>query len=160
MWKGIFLAVFIGGNILDFSSIGSYTTGKPPKTVCIEEYEARWKNFNEEILADIIASHDLNLKNFKELTMNDLPNKMRIGEKNEDIHSLLRLFEGRSLGDRKLFLKDNKGYLLFKRTDGENVLKKLEQDSPNGKWIITNKKGIEGKIIKWENFDWSRCKEN
>ncbi|MEH7353492.1 hypothetical protein V7150_07915 [Neobacillus drentensis] len=92
--------------------------------------------------------------------MNDLSNKMRIGEKNEDIRSLLRLFEGNSLGDKRLFLKDNKGIFLFKRTDGKNVIKELEQNSVNGKWIVTNTKEIEGKVIKWEKFDWSRCKEN
>ena len=161
MLKAIFLAVFIGVNVLiGFSSIISYATAKPSKTVCIEEYEAIWKEYNKDILDDVIISYSLSLENFTEFTMNDLNNRMRIGEKNEDIRSLLRLFEGNSLGDKRLFLKDNKGIYLYKRTDGKNILKELEQDSSNGKWNVTNTREIEGKLIKWENFDWSRCKEN
>jgi hypothetical protein len=161
MLKGLFLVAFLSVNILiGFSSIVSYATTKPSKTVCIGEYKAIWKKYNKDILDDIVVSYGLSLENSKELTMNDLSNKMRIGEKNEDIRSLLRLFEGNSLGDKRLFLKDNKGIFLYKRTDGKNILKILEKESVNGKWTVTNTKEIEGKIIKWEKFDWSKCKEN
>ncbi|MEH7353491.1 hypothetical protein V7150_07910 [Neobacillus drentensis] len=57
MLKGIFLAVFIGVNVLiGFSSLVSYATAKPSKTVCIEEYETIWKKYNEDILDDIVVS--------------------------------------------------------------------------------------------------------
>lgn len=160
MLNGIFLVLLSVVNILlSGFNAESNASIKPPKAVCIEEYEAIWTDFNQKILTEIVESYNLDLKNFKELTMNDLSSKMRIGEKNEDIQSLLRLFEGRSLGDKRLFLKENKGLLLYKRTDGVNVVQTLDQTSTKGKWIVTKTKEIQGNTIKWEKFDWSKCDE-
>lgn len=151
----MFVVVFEG-----CSNVVSKANERPPKKFCIQEYEERWTKFNDKILGDIISSFDLNLEGFKEVTFNDLHNDMKIGEKNEDIQSLQHLFVGNSLGDMKLFLKDNRGYFLYKRTDGNNVFKEIYQMSYGGIWKVMSEQEVEGKKIKWgKEFDWAKCKE-
>jgi len=160
MVTGIFLILLsVVSILLSGFNVESNAAIKPPKAVCIEEYETIWKDFNQKILTDIVEGYNLDLENFKELTMNDLLSKMKTGEKNEDIQSLLRLFEGTSLGNKRLFLNGNRGLLFFKRTDGVNVLQTIEQSSINGKWIVAKTKELQGNIMKWEKFDWSKCDE-
>ena len=141
------------------SNVVSKANERPPKKVCIQEYEERWTKFEDKILGDIISSFDLNLEGFKEVTFDDLHNDMKIGEKNEDIQSLQHLFVGNSLGNMKLFLKDNRGYFLYKRTDGNNVFKEIYQMSYGGIWKVMSEQEVEGKKIKWgKEFDWAKCK--
>lgn len=49
------------------------------------------------------------------------------------------------------FIKDNTGYMLFKKSDGTNVNYQVQKK--NGYWIVTDKKSIHGRqmdyIIPW-----------
>ncbi|MGE8081470.1 hypothetical protein [Peribacillus loiseleuriae] len=128
---------------------------KPPKKVCIEEYEKKWTKFNEKILDDIFSSYNLDLEGFNEVTFDDL-NNMKIGKKNEDIQSLQHLFVGNSIGSMRLFLDGNRGYFLFKRINGNNVLKEINQMSNGGLWGVMSEHEVKGKKIKWgKAFDLS-----
>lgn len=46
------------------------------------------------------------------------------------------------------FIKGNTGYMVFKKSDGTNVIYKLiEKD---GNWIIIDKKGRQGKVMDYK----------
>ena len=45
---------------------------KPPKSVCIEEFEKNMKEFNNKVLSDVVKTYHLNLSGYEEYTHDDL----------------------------------------------------------------------------------------
>ncbi|WP_408007524.1 hypothetical protein ACJROX_22965 [Pseudalkalibacillus sp. A8] len=85
-----------------------------------------------------------------------------IGKKDKHLESLLSYFEGQSITQRKLYIfggetntkysSDIAGYLIYKKTDGTNILIKLHLGED--KWEKEYQKQKEGKIMSY--FDY--CK--
>jgi hypothetical protein len=80
---------------------------KPPKSVCIEEFEKKSKKFDNKVLIDIVKSYNLDLSGYKEFTHDDL--NLKVGDNlndHSDKISLQHLFVGQSIGNMKLFLEN------------------------------------------------------
>ncbi|WP_088104116.1 hypothetical protein [Halalkalibacter urbisdiaboli] len=157
--RGIFLSVFI--IFLFLVGCSSETSEKPPKSICVDEYEERSKRFNQRVLDDMIKTYELNLDGFHEVKIDDIT--MEDDKKNLAAMSLKHLFVGKSKGDMRLFIndKEDKGYFLYKRNDGNNVLKEISKDPSGTIWVVLLKHEVEGTNIKWgKEFDWSKCKED
>ena len=137
--------------------------GKPPKSVCIEEFEEKWKEFDNRILKDIVKSYNLDLSGYEEFTHDDL--NLKVGDNlndHSDKISLQHLFVGSSSGSMRLFLENGlegtKGYFLYKRTDGNNVIKELHKE---GKvWVIMSVREKKAKRLRLKPFNWDKCSEN
>ena len=55
-------------------------------------------------------------------------------------------------------LEGTKGYFLYKRTDGNNVIKELHKE---GKvWVIMSVREKKAKRLRLKPFNWDKCSEN
>ncbi|SDM42474.1 hypothetical protein [Bacillus sp. OK048] len=137
--------------------------GKPPKSHCIEEFEKKWKEFDNRVLRDIVKSYNLDLSGYEEFTHDDL--NLKVGDNlndHSDKISLQHLFVGSSIGSMRLFLENGlegtKGYFLYKRTDGNNVIKELHK---KGKvWVAMSVREKKAKRLRLKPFNWDKCSEN
>ncbi|NGY80131.1 hypothetical protein F6Y02_37780 (plasmid) [Bacillus megaterium] len=84
------------------------------------------------MLKDIVKSYSLDLSGFQEFTNRELD--LKVGDSmndHSDQISLQHLFVGGSIGSMRLFLENSlegtRGYFLYKRVDGNNVLKVLNK---------------------------------
>ncbi|MBT2734110.1 hypothetical protein J7E66_05040 [Bacillus sp. ISL-7] len=136
--------------------------GKPPKSVCIEEFEKESKEFDHKVLKDIVKSFNVDLTGYQEFTHDDL--NLKVGDNlndHSDKISLQHLFVGSSIGSRKLFLENGldgtKGYFLYKRIDGNNVLKELHK---MGKvWVVMSVNEKKSVRYRLKHFNWDKCME-
>ena len=122
------IIIFGANNVTAFAN--SKGDRKPPKNVCIKEYQKESKEFDNKVLKDIVKSYNLDLAGYQELTHDDLD--LKVGDnlnEHSDKISLQHLFVGSSIGSRRLFLENGlegtKGFFLYKRINGNNVLKEL-----------------------------------
>ncbi|AND41457.1 hypothetical protein [Cytobacillus oceanisediminis] len=136
---------------------------KPPKSVCVEEYEKQWRKFDNEVLTDIVKSYNLDLSGYKEFRQDDL--NLKVGDNlndHSDKISLQHLFVGFSIGSMRLFLENGlegtKGYFLYKRNDGNNVLKELHKIGEV--WVVMSVDERNAVQLHMKPFNWSRCSEN
>ncbi|QED48007.1 hypothetical protein [Cytobacillus dafuensis] len=136
---------------------------KPPKSVCIEEFEKEYQEFNNKVLKDIVKSFNLDLSEYQEFISDDL--MLKVGEKlndHSDKMSLQSLFVGSSNGSRRLFLKSGlegkEGYFLYKKIDGNNVKKKLSKIGEV--WVVMSVDEKKAKKIRIKRFNWDKCSEN
>lgn len=137
--------------------------GKPPKGVCIEEFEKKRKEFDNKVLKDIAESYYLDLSGYQEFTHRDLD--LKVGDNINDHYdkiSLQHLFVGASNGSMRLFLENGlegiRGYFLYKRIDGNNVLKKLHK---MGKiWVVMSVDEKKANRFPLKRFNWDKCTEN
>ncbi|MDR7240482.1 hypothetical protein [Neobacillus drentensis] len=158
----IFSVIICGtNNITVFAD--SKGQGKPPKSVCIEESEKQWKEFNNRVLKDIVKTYNLDLVAYQEFTHRDLD--LNVGDNlndHPDKISLQHLFIGTSIGTMRLFLKDGlegkEGYFLYKRIDGNNVLKKLHKIG--NVWVVSEVNEQKGKGLHLKPYNWDKCNEN
>ncbi|WP_246050176.1 hypothetical protein [Aquibacillus sediminis] len=134
---------------------------KPPKSVCIEEAKKRWEKLNEKVLEDIVKSFNFDLSGYEEIKDDDLD--LKEGDTlsgSYDKITLQHLFVGSSTGDMRLFLKNglkgDKGYFLYKRTDGNNVKKAISKMGDI--WVVMHVEEVNAKKIKSEPFNWNKCK--
>ena len=136
---------------------------KPPKSECIEEFEKNRKEFNNRVLKDIVKSYNFDLSGYEEFTHDDL--NLKVGDNlndHSDKISLQHLFVGSSIGSMRLFLENGlegtKGYFLYKRTDGNNVIKELHK---KGKvWVVMSVREKKAKRLRLKPFNWDKCSEN
>lgn len=110
--------------------------------------------FYQATLSDIKQSFKLNLGSYTSYTYNQLQYQTEI---NHDFKSLFNLVDEISttilLPERKIpdknvidpvtFLKNNEGYILFKKSDGTNV--KYTIQKKDGSWFVTDKSEKKGK---------------
>lgn len=115
--------------------------------------------FYRATLSDIKQSFKLNLKPYAPYTYNQLQYQ---SETNNEFTSLYTIVENIVINvlvpERKIpnknvinpvtFIKDNTGYILFKKSDGTNVM--YEVQKKDGDWVVTNKKSKQGKIMDYK----------
>ncbi len=159
----LMFSVIVCGTNNEPALADSKEQGKPPKSECIEEYKKQWKEFNSRVLNDIVKMFNVDLTGYQELTPGDLV--LKVGENlndHPDKISLEHLFIGSSQGSRRLFLKDGlkgkEGYFLYKRIDGNNVLKELHK--VGNVWVVTKGEEMNAKRLHLKRFDWEKCKDN
>lgn len=135
---------------------------KPPKSVCIKEFEKKMKEFNNKVLSDIVKNN-LNLSGYEEFTHDDL--NLKVGDNlNEHSNkiSLQHLFVGSSIGSRRLFLENGlegkKGYFLYKRIDGNNVIKELQKEGQV--WVVMSVREKKAKRLQLKPINWNKCSES
>jgi hypothetical protein len=132
-----------------------------PKKECEEEYEKWWKELNRDILKDIVLSFDLDLTGYKEVRHEDLRHEKDMHD--NEILTLRHMFVGNANGEHRLFILEdenrlkNQGYLLYKKNDGNNVMKIIRKF--NDVWVVMSENEKESKRIEKERIDWSKCEE-
>jgi len=136
---------------------------KPPKSVCIEEFEKNMKEFNNKVLSDVVKTYHLNLSGYEEYTNDDL--NLKVGDNlndHSDNISLQYLFVGSSIGSMRLFLENGlegkEGYFLYKRTNGNNVIKELHKEDKV--WVVMSVQEKKAKRFRLTPFNWKKCSEN
>lgn len=136
---------------------------KPPKSVCIEEFEKNMKEFNNKVLSDVVKTYHLNLSGYEEYTHDDL--NLKVGDNlndHSDNISLQHLFVGSSIGSMRLFLENGlegtEGYFLYKRTNGKNVIKELHKEDKV--WVVMSVREKKSKRFRLTPFNWKKCSEN
>ncbi|CRK83329.1 hypothetical protein [Neobacillus massiliamazoniensis] len=118
---------------------------------------------DNRVLKDTVRSFNLDLSGYQEFTHDDLNLKVgdNLNDHSEKI-SLQHLFVGSSIGTMRLFLENGlegtKGYFLYKRIDGNNVLKELHK---KGKvWVVMSVYENNAARLKLKPFNWNKCTEN
>ncbi|HYK74836.1 MAG TPA: hypothetical protein VEV44_17215 [Pseudoneobacillus sp.] len=159
----LLFSIFLSGTNSMAVFANSKNQEKPPKRICIEEYKKLRNEFDNLILLDIVDSFDLDLSGYQELRYSDL--NLRVGgniKEQLDKISLQHMFVGASLGERRLFLESGlegtEGYLLYKRIDGNNVLKKLHKTE--NIWVVMSEDEVKADRYKFGRFDWNKCQDN
>ncbi|MFD1780806.1 hypothetical protein ACFSFW_19315 [Fredinandcohnia salidurans] len=153
--------IIYGTNIVTVSA--TTNGGKPPKGICVEEFEKKRKEFDNKVLKDIVKSYNLDLSGYQEFTHADL--NLKVGDKlneHSDKISLQHLFVGTSNGSMRLFLekglKGKKGYFLYKRIDGNNVKKELYKTGSI--WVVMSVDEVQANMFELKPFDWEKCSKN
>lgn len=59
-----------------------------------------------------------------------------------------RRIPNKNVIDPVTFIKDNAAYMLFKKSDGTNVMYKVQKK--DGNWIVTDKKSKQGKTMDYK----------
>jgi len=141
-------------------SIAKTTDEHLPNSICNKLYEKEWEEFNSTILQDIVNSFEVDLSGYVEIKRDDL--NLKVGDhmiEHYDKITLHHLFVGASLGEMRLFLKDGLsgeiGYFLYKRHDGNNVIKKLSK--VGDVWVVMNVDEVKAKKIKFKKVDFEKC---
>jgi len=124
-----------------------------------DEAEKKLKKFYIETISDIKQSFNLKLELYSEYNYSQLQYK---AEKQKEYKSLADITEAivvnvlnpeihppyKNVIDPVTFINGNKGYILFKRSDGTNTLYEVIKE--NNKWIVVEKKNKNGKKMKYE----------
>ncbi|MEG0438019.1 MAG: DUF3888 domain-containing protein [Solibacillus sp.] len=115
------------------------------------------KDINEfylATLADIKKSFHLNLDSYSSYTYNQLQYQAEINDEFKSLFTIAdeiainilvpeRKIPNKNVIDPVTFIKDNAGYMLFKKSDGTNVIYKVQKKY--GNWIVTDKTSKKGK---------------
>jgi len=122
-----------------------------------DEEERKIKHFYDETISDIKQSFKLNVNTFKKITYNQLLYK---SEKQKGYKSLLNIVTNiivdelnptikppyKNVIEPVTFIKENKGYILFKKADGTNII--LQVSKLNDNWVVVKKESKQGKKMK------------
>lgn len=125
--------------------------------------------FYSATLSDIKKSFNLNLESYSSYTYNQLQFQAEI---NNEFKSLFNIAEeivtNILLPERKIpyknvidpvtFIKGNTGYMLFKRSDGTNVIYQVQKKE--GNWKVTDKNSKQGKKMDYKLpwYVWEKTK--
>lgn len=120
-----------------------------------QDFKEKFEVYKEEILKDILTSYpELNLKDYTKIeatsSHDGLPSLLQVGKKNTEVESLINICWEKDdlvLGEKWLFVKENKGYFLYKTPDGSNVIRQIERD--NETWKVKKETIKEGRKINW-----------
>ncbi|MCJ8007156.1 DUF3888 domain-containing protein [Lederbergia wuyishanensis] len=124
-----------------------------------DKVEKEIYEFYKATLSDIKQSFNLNLEAYSSYTYNQLQYKAEI---NSEFKSLFNIAEeivtNILLPERKIpyknvidpvtFLKGDTGYMLFKKSDGTNVIYQVQKQ--DGNWIVTDKNSKQGKKMNYK----------
>ncbi|MEH7453202.1 DUF3888 domain-containing protein [Gottfriedia acidiceleris] len=124
-----------------------------------DEEEKKLKKFYIETISDIKQSFNLYLELYSEYNYSQLQYK---AEKQKEYKSLADIIEAilvnvlnpeihppyKNVIDPVTFINGNKGYILFKRSDGTNTLYEVIKE--NNEWIVVEKKNKNSKKMKYE----------
>ena len=122
-----------------------------------DEEERKIANFYNETIADIKETFKINLNSFKKIKYEQLLYK---SEKQKEYKSLSDIVTDIIVNDLNpeikppykniiepvTFIKNNQGYILFKKADGTNIVFQLSR--LNGKWVVVKKERRQGKKMK------------
>ncbi|MCT8138306.1 hypothetical protein H1D32_11425 [Anaerobacillus sp. CMMVII] len=136
---------------------------------CLEQAKIRDELFNQNIMADIISSFDLDIDNsYDKFTLREIEAAhLLFGGRENDTYilSLTKLFNEipkSTRGTPRLFVRPENAYFLYKETTNTNVMVrlKLEYDS----WVVVEEKKVSGKPIELEQLkcekDFLKMKNN
>lgn len=115
--------------------------------------------FYKTKLSDIKQSFNLNLESYTAYKYNQLQYHAEIKKEFKSLFTIAEEIETNILlPERKIpnknvidpvtFLKDNTGYILFKKSDGTNVNYKVQKK--DGNWIVTDKNSKQGKKMDYK----------
>ncbi|MFJ5768427.1 DUF3888 domain-containing protein [Psychrobacillus sp. NPDC093180] len=124
-----------------------------------DKLEKDINEFYKATLSDIEQSFNLNLEPYSSFTYNQLQYQTEI---NNEFKSLFHIAEeiitdillperkipNKNVIDPVTFIKDNTGYMLFKKSDGTNVIYKIQKKA--GHWIVTDKNSKRGKKMDYK----------
>ncbi|MGE7919370.1 DUF3888 domain-containing protein [Viridibacillus sp. NPDC093762] len=124
-----------------------------------DKLEKDINEFYKATLSDIKQSFNLNLESYSSYTYNQLQYQTEL---NNEFKSLLNIVEeivtNILLPERKIpyknvidpvaFIKGNTGYILFKKSDGTNVIYKVQKK--DGNWIVTDENSKQGKKMDYK----------
>ncbi|WP_025784643.1 DUF3888 domain-containing protein [Sporosarcina sp. D27] len=115
--------------------------------------------FYKATLSDIKQSFNLNLESYTAYTYNQLQYQTEINNEFNSLFTIVdeivtnilapeRKIPNKNVIDPVTFLKDNTGYILFKKSDGTNVIYKVQKKA--GNWIVTDKNSKQGKKMDYK----------
>lgn len=115
--------------------------------------------FYKETLSDIKQSFHLNLASYSSHTYNQLQYQAEIHNEFTSLFTIAeeiatsillpeRKIPNKNVIDPVTFIKDNTGYILFKKSDGTNVIYQVQKK--DGNWIVTDKKNKQGKKMDYK----------
>ncbi|MCH7321595.1 DUF3888 domain-containing protein [Solibacillus sp. MA9] len=124
-----------------------------------DKLEKDINEFYKATLSDIKQSFNLNLGSYSSYTYNQLQYQAEI---NNEFKSLFNIAEqivtnillperkipNKNVIDPVTFIKDNTGYMFFKKSDGTNVKYKVQKK--DGNWIVTDKNNKQGKKMDYK----------
>ncbi|CAM3248614.1 DUF3888 domain-containing protein [Filibacter tadaridae] len=122
-----------------------------------DEEERKIAKFYDEAISDIAQTFKLNLNSFEKINYNQLLYK---SEKQKEYKSLSDIVTDiivnelnpeikppyKNVIDPVTFLKENQGYILFKKADGTNIV--IQVSKSNGKWAVVKRESKQGKKMK------------
>lgn len=126
-----------------------------------DEWEKKITDFYDVVISDITHTFSLDLQSFRKYTYEQLMFLADIQKEYASLASIVTDIADNQLApeintpytpyknviDPVTFIKDDRGYILFKHADGANVV--LEMAKLNDKWVVVNKESKEGE--KMEN---------
>ncbi|MDD1504603.1 DUF3888 domain-containing protein [Lysinibacillus sp. CNPSo 3705] len=134
-----------------------------------DKLEQDINEFYKATLSDIKQSFNLNLESYPSYTYNQLQYQAEINNEfkslfniaEEIVSSILlpeRKIPNKNVIDPVTFIKDNTGYILFKKSDGTNVNYKVQKK--DGNWIVTEKNSKQGKKMDYKIpwYVWKKIK--
>ncbi len=134
-----------------------------------DKVEKEINEFYKAILSDLKQSFNLNLESYSSYTYNQLHYQAEINNEFKPLFNMAEeIVTNILLPERKIpyknvidpvtFIKGNIGYMLFKKSDGTNVIYKLQKKE--GNWIVTDKDSKQGKKMDdklpwyvWKNLN-------
>jgi hypothetical protein len=127
-----------------------------------DKWEQKIKTFYRKVLQDIKQSHGLTLEGYKKYTYGQV---MYRTEKEDSFQSLANIIKdikemilnpeihppNKNVIDPITFIKGDQGYILFKKTDGTNIVYRIKKE--NDQWMVTQKSRKPGKkmddVLLW-----------
>lgn len=124
-----------------------------------DKEEKEINEFYNATLSDIQQSFHLNLESYSSYTYNQLQYQ---AELNNEFKSLFTIAEEivtsilspeskipyKNVINPVTFIKGNTGYILFKKSNGTNVIYQVQKQ--DGNWIVTNKNSKQGKKMDYK----------
>ncbi|MBT2667406.1 DUF3888 domain-containing protein [Bacillus sp. ISL-4] len=124
-----------------------------------DEEEMKINEFYKKVLLDILQTFNLRLESFSKYSnqqllyksekqkeykfLSDIVTDIIVNDLNPDIKPPFK-----NVIDPVTFIKGTQGYILFKRSDGTNIV--LQVAMKNGKWVVVEKKNKLGKKMQNE----------
>lgn len=134
-----------------------------------DKLEKDINEFYKATLSDIKQSFNLNLGSYSSFTYNQLQYQAEINNEFRSLFNIAEeivtniLFPERKIPNKNVidpvtFIKDNTGYILFKKSDGTNVIYKVQKK--DGNWIVTDKNSKQGKKMDYKLpwYVWEKIK--
>lgn len=151
--------VILGGSITTIFNHAETNEELSPQ--CVEEGKIRDELFNQRIMADIIASFQLDIdSSYDKFTQRDIEAAHIVyGGKENDLYflSLTKLFKNIATSTRgtpRLFVRPGNAYFLYKETTNTNVMVSLKLDED--RWIVIEEKRAKGNPIEYEQLKCER----
>ncbi|WEG14026.1 DUF3888 domain-containing protein [Pullulanibacillus sp. KACC 23026] len=134
-----------------------------------DKVEKEINDFYKATLSDIKQSFNLNLESYSSYRYNQLHYQAELNNEFKPLFTIAeeiatnfllpeRKIPNKNVIDPVTFIKGNTGYMLFKKSDGTNVIYKLQKK--DGNWIVTDKNSKQGKKMDYKLpwYVWKKIK--